>query len=284
METSEELWNQVVAWLTSHGLRILLIVIVALIAYRLLRFLTRRIPRWIQVRARDDMQASELAQRGETIRIVTGWAGSVIIFIVAVLMILIELGLNVTPALASVGIVGLALGLGAQTLVKDLIGGVFILLEDQFAIGDAITVGDLSGAVEQMTLRSTQLRGLGGELHIVPNGEIRTLSNLSQDWSRAVVDLPLSPDEDVSRALAVLERIGQELSGDAQFSSLLLETPVVTGIEGLDGWTVRVRIMVKTLPGQHWEVMRDLRRRVNEAFQREGIRLGFRPQDVLSRT
>ena len=284
VELGTELWSDVVAWLTSHGLRILVIVIVAFVARRLLHVLMRQIPRWIRVRARSEAEAGELAQRAETIRSVIGWVGSVFILVAAVLMILTELGLNVTPALASVGLIGLSLGLGAQTLVKDIIGGLFILIEDQFAIGDAITAGDLSGTVERMTLRSTHLRGAKGELHIIPNGDIRTVSNLSQDWSLAVLDLPLPADQDVARALVVLERVGQELAADARFSPLLMESPVVTGIEGLDGWTVRVRIMVKTLPGQHWEVMRDLRRRANEAFRQEGIRLGFRPQDVLTGT
>lgn len=282
VELGTELWSAAVAWLTSHGLRILFVVIVAFAAHRLLRVLMRQIPRWIRVRARSEAEDSELAQRAETIRSVIGWVGSVFILVAAVLMILIELGLDVGPLLASMGVVGLALGLGAQTLVKDIIGGLFILIEDQFAIGDAITAGDLSGTVERMTLRSTHLRGLKGELHIIPNGDIRTVSNLSQDWSRAVLDLRLSPDQDVARALAVLERVGQELAADARFRPVLMESPVVTGIEGLDGWTVRVRIMVKTLPGQQWGVMRELRRRVNEAFQQEGIRLGFRPGDVMA--
>jgi len=282
VELGTELWSDVVAWLTSRGLRILVIVIVAFAAHRLLRVLMRQIPRLIRVRARSEAEAGELAQRAETIRSVIGWVGSVFILVAAMLMVLIELGLDVGPLLASLGLVGLALGLGAQMLVKDIIGGLFILIEDQFAIGDAITAGDLSGKVERMTLRSTHLRGLKGELHVIPNGDIRTVSNLSQDWSRAVLDLRLSPDQDVARALAVLERVGQELAADERFSPVLMESPVVTGIEGLDGWTVRVRIMVKTLPGQHWGVMRDLRRRANEAFQREGIRLGFRPGDVVA--
>jgi len=193
-------------------------------------------------------------------------------------MILDELGLDIRPLLTSMGLVGLALSLGAQTLVRDAIGGVLILLEGQFAIGDSIQVGSLSGTVERMTLRATCLRGPSGEWHVIPNGDIRTLSNLTRIWSRAVVDVPLLAQEDVSHALEVLERIGQELAAAPQFGGLLLEEPVVTGIEDLNGWTVTVRITVKTLPGRHWEVMRELRRRVNEAFQREGIRLGFRPQ------
>lgn len=268
-----------VTWLRSHGLRILLIAVVATIAFRLVRLLARQVPHWI--RGREGVEASELAQRAQTIQTIINGTGTAIILIVAALMILRELGLDITPLLASMGLVGLALGLGAQTLVKDIIGGLFILIEGQFAIGDSIRVGNLSGTVERMTLRSTHLRALHGELHIIPNGEIRTVSNLTQVWSRAVVDVPLSPDEDVSRALAVLERIGQELAADPEFSPLLLEPPVVTGVEGLDGWTVRLRIMAKTLPGQHGAVMRELRRRVTETFRREGIRLGFRPQDVV---
>ena len=277
-----ELWNQALAWLASHGLRILLIAVVTALALRLLRLLAHQVPRWI--RGPDEVEAGELAQRAETLRVAVVGTVTVIILIVATLMILYELGLDIRPLLTSMGLVGLALSLGAQTLVRDVIGGVFILLEGQFAIGDSIQVGDLSGTVERMTLRATHVRAFGGELHIIPNGEIRTVSNLSRTWSRAVVDVPLPAEEDVSRALEMLERVGQELAAAPQFGPLLLEAPVVTGIEDLDGWTMRLRIMVKTLPGRHWEVMRELRRRVSKAFQREGIRLGLRPQDMMART
>ncbi|MDH7486799.1 MAG: mechanosensitive ion channel family protein [Anaerolineae bacterium] len=276
-----ELRNRVIAWLTAHGLRILLIAVVTALVLRLLRLLARQIPRWI--RRRDEVEAGEWAQRAETLRVAVVGTVTVIILIVATLMILYELGLDIRPLLTSMGLVGLALSLGAQTLVRDVISGLFILIEGQFAIGDAIQTGSLSGTVERMTLRTTYLRGPEGELHIIPNGEIRTVSNLSRTWSRAVVDVPLPVEEDASRALEVLERVGQELAAAPQFSPLLLEAPVVTGIENLDGWTMRLRIMVKTLPGQHWEVMRELRRRVSEAFQREGIRLGFRPQEGVAR-
>lgn len=282
MDANMELWNQALAWLASHGLRILLIAVVTALALRLLRLLAHQVPRWI--RGRGEVEAGELAQRAETLRVAVVGTVTVIILVVATLMILYELGLDIRPLLTSMGLVGLALSLGAQTLVRDVIGGVFILLEGQFAIGDSIQVGDLSGTVERMTLRATHVRAFGGELHIIPNGEIRTVSNLSRTWSRAVVDVPLPAEEEVSRALEVLERVGQELAAAPQFSPLLLEAPVVTGIEELDGWTMRLRIMVKTLPGRHWEVMRELRRRVSEAFQREGIRLGLRPQDVMART
>jgi len=268
-------------WLTSHGLRILLIFIIGAVALRLLRLLAQQVPRWIQ--GREGVEPSDLAQRAKTIQTLINGTGGFLIIIVSALMALRELGLDIAPLLTSMGLVGLTLSLGAQTLVKDIIGGLFILLEDQFDIGDSIRVGDLAGSVERMTLRATHLRAFNGELHIIPNGEIRMVSNLTRTWSRAVVNLPLSPDEDVPRAMAVLERIGQELAADPQFAPLLLEAPVVTGIEELDGWTVRVRIMAKTLPGQHWGVMRELRRRVKEAFQQEGIRLGFRIQDVLER-
>ena len=281
VEMGAEVWNRVLAWLASHGLRILLIVIVSVVALRLLRFLVRRVPHWIQ--GSEGVEPSDLAQRVKTLQTAIRGTGALIILVVAGLMVLRELGLDITPLLTSMGLVGLALSLGAQTLVKDIIGGLFILIEDQFDIGDSIRVGDLSGTVERMTLRATHIRAFGGELHIIPNGEIRTVSNLTRAWSRAVVEVPLSPDEDVARAMEVLEQIGRELAADPQFSSILLEPPVVSGIEALDGWTVRLRIAAKTLPGQHWGVMRVLRRRINDRFQREGIRLGFRPGDVLTK-
>jgi len=145
-------------------------------------------------------------------------------------------------------------------------------------------VGSIAGGVEKMTLRATFLRDLEGTLHVVPNGEIRIVSNRTKDWSRAVVNLGVAYEEDIGRVMAALGKIGHGLYQDEEFAPLLLEEPTVSGVEALGDWAVTVRIMVKTKPGKQWNVARELRRRVKEAFEREGIEMPYPRQEVLMRS
>lgn len=266
-------------WLSQSGLRILLILIFAFIAYRLLGLLTQYLSRRIQ--ELDDIEDSELDKRTETIFRVVNSTGLVLIVGSALLMILTELSVPVTPLLASVGFLGLALGLGAQTLVQDVISGLFILLENQYMVGDTVQIGSLSGSVEEMTLRATMVRDVAGGLHIVPNGEIRIVTNKSRQWSRALVDVGIPYEADVEGALQTLNEIGDALSQDEEYGPLLLEHPVVTGVEGLDDWAIRLRIMVKTQPDQHWVVQRHLRRQIYHVFEEKGIVLASPRQEVV---
>jgi small-conductance mechanosensitive channel len=164
---------------------------------------------------------------------------------------------------------------------KDVINGLFILLENQYTVGDVVTLGDVSGTVEEMTLRATMIRDISGSLHIVPNGEIRIVSNNSRDWSRAIVDVSVSYDENIHQVVETLNEIGAAMTADELIGSLLFEIPVVTGVEGLDDWAVRVRIMVKTIAGQHWGVQRYLRQQIAQVFEERGIELAFPRQDVM---
>ena len=280
MLQGENFWQAVWNWLLTSGLRIAIIVLGGLVAYRSLRVLTTRLEMLIAGVPPTD----EGARRARTLARVIRSTALVTIVIVAGLMILLELGLDITPLIAGAGVVGVALGLGAQSLISDVISGFFILLEDQFAVGDAIQVGSIGGSVEKMTLRATFLRDLEGTLHVVPNGEMRIVSNRTKDWSRAVVDLGVAYDEDIGRVVAALDKIGRELYQDEEFASLLLEEPTVSGVEALGDWAVTVRIMAKTRPGKQWEVARELRRRIKESFEREGIEMPYPRQEVLMRS
>jgi small conductance mechanosensitive channel len=266
-------------WLTEHGVAILGVICISALAYGLLSLITRSLSKRIQ--QMDNEEDSHLDKRTETIFRVVRSTGIVLILTTAVLMILTELGVPVAPVLASVGFVGLALGLGAQTLVGDVISGLFILIENQYTVGDVIKVNDLAGTVEEMTLRATMVRDLYGTLHIVPNGEIRIVSNMTLDWSRAVVDVGITYDADVDAAVEVLNEIGQQMMADTAVAPLLLEPPTVTGVEGLDDWAVRLRIMAKTAPGEQWTVQRHLRRQIRLVFAEKGIEIAFPRQDVM---
>lgn len=271
--------EQALTWLREHGLTILLILLVSAVAYYLLGVTTRALSRRIQ--AMDEVEDSELDRRTKTIFRVIHSTGVVIIIGTAIMMILTELGVAITPVLASVGFVGLAFGLGAQTLVKDMIAGLFILIEDQYTVGDVVEVGGITGTVEHMTLRATELRDVYGTVHIIPNGEIRIVANKSRDWSRAIVDVSVTYEEDVDTAVQTLQEIGEALAEDKMMGLLLQESAVVTGIEGLEDWSVRLRIMVKTLPNAQWEVQRYLRRQIRLIFAEKGLALAFPRQDIM---
>ncbi|MCA9897895.1 MAG: mechanosensitive ion channel family protein [Ardenticatenaceae bacterium] len=266
-------------WLRSHGATILIIILVAVAAYYLLGITTKTLSRRIQ--ALDDVEDSELDRRTKTIFRVVRSTGAVIIVGTAIMMILTELGVAITPVLASVGFVGLAFGLGAQTLVKDMIAGLFILIEDQYTVGDVAEIGGITGTVEHMTLRATEIRDLYGTVHIIPNGEIRIVANKSRDWSRAIVDVNVAYEEDVDTAVQALQEVGQLAETDEMIGLLLQETPVVTGVEGLEEWAMRLRLMVKTLPNGQWEVQRYLRRQIRLVFAQKGIELAFPRQELM---
>lgn len=271
--------DTIIEWLSKHGIAIVGILLMSALAYWLLGIITRTVSK--QIQELDEEEDSELDKRTETIFRVVRSTGIVLILSTAVLMILTEFGIPVTPVLASVGFVGLAFGLGAQTLVQDMISGLFILIENQYTVGDSIKVSGVSGTVEQMTLRATMVRDLQGTLHVVPNGEIRVVANKSRTWSRAVLNVNITYDDDVDAAMAALTEIGEAIMADPAVEPLLLETPTVTGIEGLDDWAVRLRILAKTEPGAHWAVQRALRRQIRLVFAEKGIGLAFPRQDVM---
>ncbi|MCB9418478.1 MAG: mechanosensitive ion channel family protein [Ardenticatenaceae bacterium] len=266
-------------WFSEHGVAILGILFVSALAYWLLGMITRSLSKRIQ--QMDNEEDSELDKRTETIFRVVRSTGIVLIVSTAVLMVLTELGVAVTPVLASVGFVGLALGLGAQTLVGDIISGLFILIENQYTVGDSVEINGIAGNVEEMNLRTTMVRDLYGTRHIIPNGEIRVVSNKSHDWSRAVVEVGITYDADVDAAAETLNEIGRQMMEDTAVAPLLLEPPAVTGIEGLDDWAVRLRIMAKTLPGGQWAVERHLRRQIRLVLAKKGIDIAFPRQDVM---
>jgi len=259
------------------GVAIMALSTAALVATRVVR---RRILR--AIRSREGLPRERQQQVITLIGIAT-WSVTVLIVTVAVLMLLSTFGIDITPMLAGVGVAGLAISLGAQTLIKDLLGGFFIVMENQYAVGDTIKVGALSGEVERVTLRTTSLRDDNGQLHIIPNGEARIVSNLTKKWSRAVVDLAVAYEEDLDRVFGVLREAAEAFAQDAAWGPLLLEAPQVLGPMSLDDRAVGVRVMVKTGPGRQAEVTRELRKQILATCERHGIAPPYPRREVWVR-
>jgi small-conductance mechanosensitive channel len=261
----------------SSGALIVGVAILGLIATQMLR-------RWMlrAIRSQERLR-HEPRKQAITLIEIAAWGISVMIVGAAVLMLLSEFGVNIAPLLASAGVVGLAVGLGAQTLAKDLIGGLFVLLENQYAVGDTIRVGTLSGQVERLTLRTTCVRDGTGQLHIIPNGEVRIVSNLTKEWSVALVDLRVAYEEDLDHVFHVLEESVEAFAQDPRFTSQLLEAPQVLGPTPLNDWAVNVRVMVKTEPGKQDVITRELQKRILVACETEGITLPYPRQEVWVR-
>ena len=195
-------------------------------------------------------------------------------------MVLSQVGVNIAPIIASAGIIGIALGFGAQSLVKDFLSGIFMIFEDQFGVGDVVDVGEAIGTIEAVSLRVTRLRDLDGTVWYVPNGEILRVGNKSQNWSRAVVDVGVGYDEDLARAKRVLGEVARDLWKDDDYRNVIIEAPEVTGVEALTADAVTLRVLVKTAPMEQWAVARELRQRIKARFDHEGIEIPF-PQRVV---
>jgi len=273
-----ETFKTITAWLTTSGMKILGI----LIGLMILSQMSKWIVRWMEkfVPEKDPLQAVEAKKRAHTLGNTLRHALLITISFVAILMILGELGIQLGPLLATAGIGALAIGFGAQSLVKDVISGFFIILENQYRIGDAIEVGGVSGLVESVSLRKTVLRDLEGKVHTIPNGEIKIVSNLSKEWSRSVLDVGISYREDVDQVIDLLSQIGRELEAEEPYKSAILGSLQILGIEKFGESQLIIRMMIKTVPLKQWEVGRELRRRIKNRFDEKGIEMPF-PHRVL---
>lgn len=260
--------SSVTDWALTSGSRLLGILLLALLLNRLLKSLSKRLVHFASGESRAAMMRE---QQTRTLTELLYSAGTTLIIVVAVISALAELGFNIGPIATVAGLASLAFGFGAQHLVRDIINGFFIVFEDQFIIGDTIKTGGQTGRVEHMTLRRTVLRDAQGALVSIPNGEIRQLANFSRDWSQLFVDVTLSNEEDVSRALNVLENVSADMRSDDTWRAALVDGPRVLGVESLALDGVTLRLQVRTAPTRHHEVARELRRRIRARFEHEQI-------------
>lgn len=219
-------------------------------------------------------------QRVEALASVLRSVASFVIWLTAAFMVLGELGVDLGPLLAGAGIIGVALGFGSQSLVRDFLSGLFILVEDQFGVGDIVDVGEASGVVEAVSLRTTRLRSVDGTVWHVPNGEIRRVGNMSQHWSRALLDVEVAYATDIDHAKTVIKRVADAVWKERPE---VLEEPEIWGVENLGPSGVVIRLVVKTRPSEQWDVSRDLRQRLKAAFDEEGIEIPFPQQTVWYR-
>jgi moderate conductance mechanosensitive channel len=275
-ETVQDLWD---VWIIQTAIQIALVLIVAFILTRLLRRVTTKVGNKVS----KDTTPMRALQRTETLTRVLSSAGIVVIWVLGTFYILGALGTNLGPLLASVGILGLAIGFGAQNLVRDVVSGFFILLEDQYGVGDIIEINQVaSGKVETLTLRVTGMRALDGTMHFVANGEITHIANRSKDWARAVVDVGVAYRENSDKVRRTLEKVALTSKEDLELGRAMYAEPEILGVEMLGEYEVTWRVVVDTKPGKQWEVGRALRERIKAAFDEDGIEIPFPHQVMIS--
>ena len=265
-------WTVVTDWLLQHGTRILLILVVGVALWFTLKKLLPPLLHRTTARIKGESKG-EVKKRTDTLLAAFLGVGKVLIIIVVVFMVLSELDVNITPILAGFGIAGLALGFGAQYLIRDLIAGMFIIMENQYRVGDVARVADIAGLVEQVTLRKTVLRDLDGIVHHVPNGEIRTASNFTRHFSRVNLNISVAYDTDLDHAISVINRVGQELAEDEKWRKVIKTPPQVLRVDNLGDSGIDIKILGDVKPIEQWGVMGELRLRLKKAFDAEGIEI-----------
>lgn len=270
--------DDVTRWLRGDGLEIVLIVLGAVLAHRFLDWArVRYVARLDAESTGDQLVRSEQEKYHRALAQVLLWAVIVLVYIVAAFLVVVRLGIPVTGFVAPATVLGVALGFGAQRVVQDLLAGFFVIAERQYGYGDLVKVAVIGvpepviGTVEAVSLRVTRIRATNGEVVVTPNGQIVQLTNYSRDWARAVLDVPVPVQLDVSHVSEVLQAVGEAAYQDETLRPLLLDAPAVMGVESIDVEELKIRFVARTLPGRQFEVGRALRGRIAAAFRREGI-------------
>jgi len=260
-------------WFLEHGTSILVMLVVGIgLWYALEKFLPPLVLRAMARPKRGESREGR-KKRADTLQAVFMGLGKVLIILIVAFMILSELQINIGPILAGLGIVGIAVGFGAQYLIRDLIAGVFILLENQYRVGDVARIADIAGLVEEVNLRKTVLRDLDGIVHHVPNGEIRVASNFTRHFSRVNLNVSVAYGTDLDHAISVINRVGQELAADEKWRDRIRTVPQVLRVDNLGDSGIEIKILGDVKPIEQWNVMGELRYRLKKAFDAEGIEI-----------
>lgn len=271
--------GEIGTWLLTQGLQIALLLVGALLAARFINWIARRVTRRIdaEYQESDQLVRSESAKHRQAVASVISWVSIAVLFVVVAVEITDVINVPVGSLVAPAAVLGAALGFGAQKLVQDLLAGFFIITERQYGFGDLVQLNMVGatdaaeGTVEEVTLRVTKLRTSEGEVFTVPNGNIVRSLNMSKDWARAVVDIPVPTTSDLNRVNELLHAVGEDAMKDADLEALLLDTPQLMGVESIELDTVNLRMVARTLPGKQFEVGRRLRIRIIAALSRAGI-------------
>lgn len=277
MKELELIGDKAWVFLSHHGPRMLAIVALAAALAVLIRSGRRMFERRFLA---DKSELSKREKRADTLGRILEGAGLTLVGVMAALMLIEEVGIDVKPVLASLGIGGVALGFGAQSLVKDVISGFFILLEDQVRVGDVIETAGKSGLVEKVGLRSLVLRDVSGNRIIIPNGQIDVVTNMSYEYSRAVLDIGVAYKEDVDRVIELIKAVGAEMQKDEKYREVFLEPLEVLGLDSFGDSAVVIKARIMTKPLKQWEVKREFNRRLKIVFDRESVEIPF-PQRTV---
>lgn len=265
--------NAGAAWFTASGYKILLILLVTLLLIRLSRIINRRL--FAAFHARKALVDLEFHKRTDTLSDVVQYMVIIVLFVTAGVMCLGVLDIEIAPILAAAGVLGIAVGFGAQGLVRDLIGGFFILLEDQVRVGDVVEIAGKAGVVERMNLKMTILRDLSGNVHFVPNGEIKVVTNMTKGYSRYVLNIGVAYREDVDEVMDVMRAVDADLRNDPEYGPDILEPIEVLGLDDFADSALIIKARITTRPIRQWRTGREYRRRLKKAFDARGIEIPF---------
>ena len=266
-------WTIVTDWFLKYGWSILLIIAIYLALYFVMRRIVPMTVRKVVMNTMKGKPETLIRKRTDTLSSVFIRAGMIATGIIVLFTILAEVGINVTPALAGLGVAGIAIGFGAQSLIKDIFNGFLILLENQYGLGDVVKVAGVIGLVEDVDLRRTVLRDLDGILHSIPNGEIGVASNYTREWSRLNMNISVSYNEDLRHVIEVINRVGQELAADPEWAPRIIKAPEVLRVDAFEDSGIAIKILGETKPIEQWSVMGEIRLRLKEAFDKEGIEI-----------
>jgi small conductance mechanosensitive channel len=262
-----DLMKKAVEWFVTSGLHILLILVLVWIAVRVARMVSTRLVRFF-TKQREDI---EFQKRAHTLGEVVRYVMVFVVVAVAAMTILRELGINIGPILAAAGVVGVAVGFGAQSLVKDVISGFFILMEDQIRVGDVVEIAGKGGLVEKVNLRVTILRDVAGNVHYIPNGQINVVTNMTKEYSRYVFDIGVAYRENVDEVIAIIREVDEELRRDPEFKNDILAPIEILGLDRFADTAVMIKARTTTIPIQQWRVGREFNRRLKKAFDAKNI-------------
>ena len=270
MEQLAQLYQQP---MVGRAVNVALIVVIGAVAWALIGRFASRLES-VLLRPHEGAPDDGLKRR-QALANVVRYAAKALVVVIVLSAVLNQFGIDLGPLLGTAGIAGLVIGFGAQNLLRDFFAGIFVLLESQYGVGDFVAIGGVSGTVERITLRMTQLRDGHGNVHIVPNGEIKVVTNKTRLWGNAVLDVGVGYGEDIDRVMTVMAEVGDELTRDEAWTAALLEPLRVAGVQDLADSAVVIRMSVKTTPEERWSVLRELRRRVKNRFDAEGIEIPF---------